>query len=453
MTGRAQFGFGDGDETTPVANDPARATTYFRRTFIVDDARKYRTLTVRLLRDDGAVVWLNGAELLRSNMPATGEITWATSATSDLSGSDESTFVTYTFDARKLRTGANVLAMDVHQFGRASEDLSFDLELTASRDFASTLISSGSVWKYRDNGIPPSADWTATAYNDTAWAAGPARLGYGGDGEATTLSFGGNPQNRYLTTWLRRAFTVTDARLFDALKIDLQRDDGAVVYLNGVEVLRDNLPSQTVTPSTRATSDIAGPDELAWQTFIVPSSALRSGANVLAVEVHQAASDSTDLGIDLRLSGIAQSSIGYSQWQATAFGSDRSNSIVAGEAADPDSDTFSNLTEYALGGRPTFGSEGPLAVGDAASGRLALQFARNALAADVTLTVQAADDLAGPWVDLARSTGGDPFDPVTAGVTILELTVGALRAVEVRDIFQMTDPGHPQRFLRLKLSK
>jgi hypothetical protein len=165
--------------------------------------------------------------------------------------------------------------VEVHQAGNASSDLSFDLELSGTKDFASTLVSSGAVWKYRDNGVAPPAAWTLPGYDDGAWASGPARLGYGGDGEATTVGFGGNTASRYITTWFRRAFAVTDPAAFDALRIDLQRDDGAVVYLNGVELLRDNLPSQAITANTLATVSIGGVDETAWRSFIVPASALQ----------------------------------------------------------------------------------------------------------------------------------------------------------------------------------
>jgi hypothetical protein len=348
--------------------------------------------------------------------------------------------------------GTNVLAVELHQFGNASNDLSFDLELTASRDFPSLLVGSGSPWKYRDTGVAPPSDWTLPSYNDAAWAGGPARLGYGGDGEATVVGFGGNVDNRYITTWFRHTFTVTDPAVFDALKVELQRDDGAVVYLNGVELLRENLPSQAIVPSTAATVGVTGADELAWHSLIVPSYALQAGLNAVAVEVHQAAPNSSDLGLDLRLMGLAQSSIDYTQWRAANFGSD-AGTLAAAETGDPDFDSHINLVEYALGGSPIFGDQSDLTVMDWTSGRLSLRFLRNALATDVTYLVQGADDLNGPWLDLARSTMGQPLDPLATGVSVLESATGSLRNVEVRDIFQIGDPAHPKRFLRLRLTK
>ena len=73
MTGSAPFGYGDGDEATVLSYGPAVTnkfiTTYFRRAFTVANTSVIHALTLRLLRDDGAVVYLNGAEVFRSNMP------------------------------------------------------------------------------------------------------------------------------------------------------------------------------------------------------------------------------------------------------------------------------------------------------------------------------------------------------------------------------------------------
>ena len=451
--GPAQLGFGEADEATPVANNPARITTYFRHSFVVDDPTKYRTIILRLLRDDGALVWLNGAELVRSNLPPTGEIVWGTSASTALGGTEENAFVSFTLDARELQRGTNVFAVEVHQFGATSNDLSFDLELSGASDLVSNLVGSGSTWKYRDNGVAPPAHWTTNAYDDAAWASGPARLGYGGDGETTIVGSGPDPLNRYRTTWFRHTFTVTDPSVFDALRVELQRDDGAIVFLNGIELLRENLPSAEIAPSTLATIAIGGADEIAWRSLRVPSAALTAGVNVLAVEVHQAAPNSSDLGFDLRLFGLRHAAIGYSDWQAAVFGSDQNVSGIASELADPNANGVANLIEYALGTDPAKNRTGSLILGSGASDRLALHFTRNALAGDVTLTVQGADGPGGPWVNLARSSIGNPFDPLVPGVTILEEAIGAVRAVEVRDVFPLRDPAHPERFLRLQITK
>ena len=86
-----------------------------------------------------------------------------------------------------------------------------------------------------------------------------------------------------------------------------------------------------------------------------------------------------------------------------------------------------------------------------ASGRLAITFARSTANTDLTLTAQGADSPAGPWTDLARSTGGAVFAVITSGATATESGTGATRTVEVRDAFLTSDPAHPRRFLRVQV--
>ena len=106
-----------------------------------------------------------------------------------------------------------------------------------------TFIATGSAWRYRDAGQSPGAGWTLAGYDDGGWASGPAQLGYGDGDEATVVSYGGNASAKAITTYFRRSFTVTGAASFQSLATRLLVDDGAVVYLNGVELRRDNLPA------------------------------------------------------------------------------------------------------------------------------------------------------------------------------------------------------------------
>ena len=164
------------------------------------------------------------------------------------------------------------------------------------------LVDSGSTWNYLDNGSDPGAAWIDRAFDDSGWSSGEAKLGYGGDGEITPIGFGPDPANKFITTYFRRAFTVTQPSRFTDLNLEVLRDDGAAVYLNGVEVWRTNLPPGPIVSTTLASTTIVGSDENAFFSDSIAASALISGVNVIAVEVHQAAVTSSDLGFDLRLS-------------------------------------------------------------------------------------------------------------------------------------------------------
>src|SRR6185436_10920758 len=102
----------------------------------VTNASLFNSLTLRLLRDDGAVIYLNGVEVWRTNMP-TGTVGSSTVAPVAIAGVDESTFVQTTLSPSLLINGTNVLAVELHQSGGTSSDISFDLQLIGSDSSAS----------------------------------------------------------------------------------------------------------------------------------------------------------------------------------------------------------------------------------------------------------------------------------------------------------------------------
>ncbi|HXG47979.1 MAG TPA: immunoglobulin domain-containing protein, partial [Methylomirabilota bacterium] len=170
-----------------------------------------------------------------------------------------------------------------------------------------SLIETGAVWRYLDTGIDPGTAWRELSFDDSAWLAGPAELGYGdaaeGRPEATVLDFGPNPNAKRPASYFRRPFTVTAPGLFTDLELHLLRDDGAVVYLNGVEVFRSNMPTGLVQMTTLALAAIGGADETTFLRTNLGTLPLRAGTNVVAVEVHQSSVRSSDLSFDLALTG------------------------------------------------------------------------------------------------------------------------------------------------------
>jgi hypothetical protein len=132
-SGAAQLGYGDGDESTVIGYGPDAnnkyLTTYFRHAFTVADPAVFGALLVRLLRDDGGVVYLNGAEVFRSNMGG-GAPAYRTEARASVAAADESTqYYATNIAPSLLRAGTNVVAVEIHQNGTNSSDLTFALEL------------------------------------------------------------------------------------------------------------------------------------------------------------------------------------------------------------------------------------------------------------------------------------------------------------------------------------
>ena len=330
-SGAAELGFGDGDEATSLSS--GHITYYFRHEFSVEHAGSVQGLVLELLRDDGAVVYLNGNEIHRSNMPD-GEIDFETVASSAVGGSAESTYNVVELAAGALVEGDNVLAVEVHQNSSSSSDVSFNLGLaTGLAPGANDLIVAGASWRYLDDGSDQGTDWRAAGFDDSAWSSGAAQLGFGEGDEATTITSG------HITYYFRHDFDVANLAEVAALKLFLKRDDGAVVYLNGTEVARDNLGDGEVTYTT--TADNASDDGQSFHEFAIDATGLVAGANVLAVEVHQVSTSSSDLSFDLRLvkeppaSGVVASTAAKAQRFV--------DSVTATDLVDTDVDVTNDL--------------------------------------------------------------------------------------------------------------
>jgi len=166
------------------------------------------------------------------------------------------------------------------------------------------LIQAGTEWKYRDESSAPDATWKNINYDDSGWKTGNAQFGYGDGDETTVISYGSDANNKYTTSYYRRSFQISDPANVTNLNLNLMRDDGAVVYLNGTEILRSNMPAGTVTYSTFATSAVGDADESTFFDFTFDNSNLVSGTNVLTVEIHQSSLSSSDISFDLSLNAI-----------------------------------------------------------------------------------------------------------------------------------------------------
>ena len=161
-------------------------------------------------------------------------------------------------------------------------------------------IAAGHIWRYHDAGADLGSAWKSVGFNDAGWDAGVAEFGYGDGDEATRVNDGPN-NNRYITTYFRTDFEMHDAAAVGELQLRLVRDDGAVIYINGFEVYRDNMPSGSINSETRAVDGIAGDAESNWIVVSLPTSVLVDGTNVMAVEIHQQSSTSSDISFDAQL--------------------------------------------------------------------------------------------------------------------------------------------------------
>lgn len=166
------------------------------------------------------------------------------------------------------------------------------------------FISTGHFWKYLDDGTDPGATWFAEAYDDSAWSSGPSELGYGDGDEATEVGFidldpGTFGNQRNSTTFFRTTFNLPDVNAAQGYDIEVKYDDRAVVYVNGVEIFRQDVSTATAAYLTYASANQT--DESAYIPVSIPMGILRTGTNHVAVSIHQRSESSSDISFDLRL--------------------------------------------------------------------------------------------------------------------------------------------------------
>lgn len=167
------------------------------------------------------------------------------------------------------------------------------------------------LWRYHAEVEPPAADWALPSFDDGTWPTG--RGLFGQDTAAYPYPFNtvvlpttmGGP----LTAYYRTRFQWTGAVTSLALEGTNHVDDGCIVYLNGVELCRFNMPGGAVDSSTLALLANPGGEPVSVQ-MAIPLDRLTNGnanplvigENVLAVEVHQnhAASSDHVFGLSLR---------------------------------------------------------------------------------------------------------------------------------------------------------
>jgi S1-C subfamily serine protease/thiol-disulfide isomerase/thioredoxin len=188
------------------------------------------------------------------------------------------------------------------------------------------LVAFGAEWRYWNDAAAPPAEWLASGFDDAAWKAGPAPLGFGQFNEATVLPVEQGDSGAPHAIYFRHRFSVTDLAAVQDVVLALRCDDGGVVYLNGQEVARLNLanPAAHDTPASTVSSYDDGQEEI---LFALDPKLLQVGENILAVEVHQAKQGGFDARFDLALGTNVIASFAQIAGQKDAPG--RTDALIA----------------------------------------------------------------------------------------------------------------------------
>jgi hypothetical protein len=107
------------------------------------------------------------------------------------------------------------------------------------------------------------------------------------------------------TYYFRTVFNLPGPAAGARLRLRTLVDDGAVFYLNGLELYRLRMPDApaTIAYTNYASASRADSENIYEGPFVVPVTYLRDGENVLAVEVHQVNSGSSDMSFAAQLIG------------------------------------------------------------------------------------------------------------------------------------------------------
>jgi hypothetical protein len=156
----------------------------------------------------------------------------------------------------------------------------------------------------REASSPDTTLWRSPDFNSSAWESGPMPLYYG---EALNGTLINDMGGKYTTLFLRKTFNVSDPADVSELMLRVQVDDGFIAWINGHEVARFAAPDGEPRFDSLATVSATEPVQLQDYPVGAPKSILRSGDNVLAIQVFNVSLTSSDIVLNASLKATVDS--------------------------------------------------------------------------------------------------------------------------------------------------
>ncbi len=180
------------------------------------------------------------------------------------------------------------------------------------------LLAYTNVWKFMQVSNLDGVNWTASAFNDAGWPSGPGLLAFEDNANIvplirTPLIAPNSATNNALSGhayYFRTKINVTNNLAGFTMNASAYLDDGAVFYVNGSEATRIRLAAGLVTNHTFTTNSSGG-DATSADVFTLPTVLFIQGTNVIAVDVHQNGTGSTDITFGLKLDAVLAGSSNY----------------------------------------------------------------------------------------------------------------------------------------------
>ena len=483
-TGKGALGYGpikDGTIVIPIGTEvnksiPRQPTSYFRKTFEIDQASAYLNLDLALRVDGGVIVYLNGVEAFReSNIPE-GAI-YSTVPTADNSDGNEGDLTTYLLDPGFLIDGTNIITVELHN-KPGSSDMVLDVELTGKRtnDGNLPIFVDGPVtvkarsfyngeWSaltsadFTVNSVPASADNLAIAeilYNPVGPSVDEGEAGYD-DGDLFEFL---RLENFGDTNIDLGQVRFTDGITFDfgASASRVLRPGGAVIIVKNLEAFRfrygsefDDLIAGEYDGQLSNGGEqirLIGEEDAIIHEFVFDTDSPWPLLVDLDGHSLQLIDRSADYGAganwraSAKLGGTPGGQLNFASWQREAFSTvELSDSAISGPNADPDQDGWSNFLEFAFGSLPGDVSSVPAEIesgietvdGERYS---TLSYSRGPGERAVTFSAEISDDLKF-W-----KIGGVPLSPETVHPDG-SITAGFRHSVPIDE---------NDRYLRLKVT-
>ena len=327
---------------TPGAAKNRPITTYARINFTVADPTAIAGVNVAVTADDGAVAYVNGNEVARQRMDdgTVDASTYANASVATPAARADRQLVFVPAD--KLVAGTNTLAVETHLNYRSSSSMTIDgmvqvvtkgnepapapapdpepdpapqpepdtpltpdpdkpLEVldVSALNFGGFLFS-GMYWNYWNSKESPDPAWNSTA-DLSSWKHGASPLGWGDRDAGTPFTM--PAADRAITNYFVRDINFGTLSADFEVTLDVRVDDGAVIYVNGTEIKRVNMPEGTIDANTRASSNVGlATAKNKTVRVTVPRKVLKDGVNRIAVESHANYANAASVTFDLKAS-------------------------------------------------------------------------------------------------------------------------------------------------------
>lgn len=335
-SGNGPFGFGSFSNVTMGVNTSAAMQNktpvlYVRKTFSASAGQAASSNELELVTrfNDGFIAFVNGVEVARRNMGNAGMFGYR-DQTAFNSNAPSAAPVTIGIGAAntRLATGNNILCIQTHNKALTGGDASSFLSMADLRIAGATpttLVANNSAWKYFVGlmepsggvvdhgllgGVPATASWAALGFNDSPWPTGYGPFGIEG-ADPPDYALGSNLYGEMFgitpSLYTRAIFVAStaEASSTNSLQLQVDYDDGVIVYLNGREVARRNVgvtntitaPDAVATANHDANGDNTNTVSGAEVSLVLgPANTLLAGGNnVLAVQMHNRSTTDPDL--------------------------------------------------------------------------------------------------------------------------------------------------------------